>query len=201
MGNQLPSPKKGQSPQFLAHFYCSQTAGCIKIPLGIAIGLSPGDFVSDGDPAPLPKKGHSPQFLANIRCGQTAGWTKMPLGMEVGLGPGDFVFDGDPVPQWKGAAAPAFRPMFIMTTVARLSYCWALVVIDISASLWADSLHWLLVSNVVTNALCAYLNTWQLLRILKVFEYCLNNQIRLEYLCTIVTVFKYAEICKLELLQ
>jgi len=35
-----PSPKKGQSPQFSAHLYCSQTAGCIKIPLGMEVDLS-----------------------------------------------------------------------------------------------------------------------------------------------------------------
>jgi len=39
-------------PQFLAHFYCDQTAGCIKMPLGTEVGLSLGDFVLDGDPAP-----------------------------------------------------------------------------------------------------------------------------------------------------
>jgi len=80
------------------------------MPLGMEVGLSPGDFVLHVDPAPSrprgtrhcvrwgpsspPLKGHSPQFSANVRCGQTAGWTKMLLGMEVGLGPGDFVFDG-----------------------------------------------------------------------------------------------------------
>ena len=48
-------PQKGAEPpaQFSAHFYCGQTAACIKMPLGMEIGLSPGDFVLDGDPAPL----------------------------------------------------------------------------------------------------------------------------------------------------
>jgi len=63
--------------------------------LGVEVGLSPGDFVFDEDPAPPPLKGHSPPFSANVCCGQTAGWTKMPLRTEVGFGPGDFVFDGD----------------------------------------------------------------------------------------------------------
>ena len=36
--------------QFLAHFYCGQTTGCIKMPLGTDVGLSAGDFVLDGDP-------------------------------------------------------------------------------------------------------------------------------------------------------
>jgi len=86
-------PQKGAEPPFLANVYCGQTAGRIKMPLGMEAGLSPGEFVLDGDPAPS-LKGHSPQFSANLRCGQTAGCTQMPLGTEVGLGPGDFVLDG-----------------------------------------------------------------------------------------------------------
>jgi len=30
------------------------------MPLGMEVGLSPGEFVLDGDPALLPKKGRSP---------------------------------------------------------------------------------------------------------------------------------------------
>ena len=30
------------------------------MPLGIEVGLGPGDFVLDEDPAPLPKKGPEP---------------------------------------------------------------------------------------------------------------------------------------------
>ena len=48
------------SPSILAHFYCGQTAGCIKMPLGMDVGLSPGDFGLDGDPVPLPKKAAEP---------------------------------------------------------------------------------------------------------------------------------------------
>jgi len=63
MGTQLPLPQKGgTAPKFSAHIYCSQMAGCIKMPLGMEVGLGPGDFVPDGDPAPPSKKkeGHSP---------------------------------------------------------------------------------------------------------------------------------------------
>ena len=72
------------------------------------IGLGPGDFVLDGDPALPPQKGVEPppQFSAHFCCGQTAGCIKMPLGTDVGLSPGDFVLDGEPVPpprQWGGA--------------------------------------------------------------------------------------------------
>jgi len=63
MKSPLPS-KKGGGAQFLAHVYCGQTAGWIQLVLGVEVGLSPGDFVLDGDPAPgapPPLKGHSPQ--------------------------------------------------------------------------------------------------------------------------------------------
>jgi len=111
-----PSPKRGRSnpPQFLAHFCCGQTAGCIKMPLGTDVSLSPGDFVLDGDPVPLPKKGVEPppQFSAHFYCGQTAGCIEMPLGMEVGLSPGDFGLDGDPAPSQKGDGGRAEPPIF-----------------------------------------------------------------------------------------
>jgi len=56
--------KGGGAPsQFSAHFYCAQTAGRIKMPLGMEVGLSPGEFVLDGDPAPLPKKGAEPSIF------------------------------------------------------------------------------------------------------------------------------------------
>jgi len=51
----LPSPKKRAEPppQFSAHVYCGQTAAYIKMPLGMEVSLSPGDFVLDGNPVPL----------------------------------------------------------------------------------------------------------------------------------------------------
>ena len=73
----------------------------IKMPLGMELGLSPGDFVLDGDPAP-------PQFSANFCCARTAGCIKTPLGMELGLSPGDVVLDGDSTPSQKGAEPPVF---------------------------------------------------------------------------------------------
>jgi len=51
-GDRSPPQKPGGAPpQFSAHVYCGQTAGCIKMPLGMEVGVSPGDFVLDGDPA------------------------------------------------------------------------------------------------------------------------------------------------------
>jgi len=88
------------------------------------VALSAGDFVSDGDPAPSPKRGQTPQISAHFYCGQTAGWMKTPLDTEVGLGPGHIVLDGVPAPRPRGTAAtPSFRSMFIVATVAHLSYC------------------------------------------------------------------------------
>jgi len=86
---------------------------------GMEIGLSPGDFVLDGDPATLPQNGAEPppQFSAHYYCGQTAGCIKMPLGMEVGLSPVDFALDGDPVRPLN------FRLMFIIVIVISLEHC------------------------------------------------------------------------------
>jgi len=91
-------------------------AGWMKMPLGMEVGIGPGDFVLDGDPAlPSQKGDRAPQFSAHVYCGQTAGWIKVALGMEVGLGPGHIVLDGDPalLPK-KGAQPPIFRPISIM---------------------------------------------------------------------------------------
>jgi len=57
MGTQLPLPKNGKSPQFLAHVYCGQMAGWIKKALGLKVGLGSGHIVLDRDPAPPPQKG------------------------------------------------------------------------------------------------------------------------------------------------
>jgi len=68
------------------------------MPFGLDEGLSPGDFLLDGDQATLPKRAqatvfdgdpatprkkvhpHRTQCLAHVYRGQTAGWTKMSPG-------------------------------------------------------------------------------------------------------------------------
>ena len=55
-GPSSPSTK-GHSPQFSTHICCVQRAAWIKMPLGMEVGLGPGDFVLDGYPAPPPQKG------------------------------------------------------------------------------------------------------------------------------------------------
>jgi len=75
------------------------------MPLGVEVGLGPGDFV--------PEKWEQlpTQFLAHVYCGQTAGWVETPVGTEVDLGPGHFVLDVDPGPPRKGHSSP--RPFSV----------------------------------------------------------------------------------------
>jgi len=84
-GHFVPLPKKGQSPPPIsAHVYCDQTAGWMKMALGVEVCLGPGHIVLDGDPGPNPQKGdRGPQFSTHFYCGKTAGCIKTPLGMEV----------------------------------------------------------------------------------------------------------------------
>jgi len=44
------------------------------MPLGMEVGLDPGDFVFDGDPAPLSRKKvySSHPIVAHVYCDQTA---------------------------------------------------------------------------------------------------------------------------------
>jgi len=99
--------------------------------LGVQVGLRPGDFMLDGDPAPHPQKGgRAPKFSAHVYCGQTTGWMKLVLGMEVSLSPGDFVLDGDPVrfpqkgpPKGGGVPLPNFRPISIVAKRLHASKC------------------------------------------------------------------------------
>jgi len=57
-GDPVPSLLKGHTPQFSANVRCGLTAGWTKVPLGMEVGLGPGDFVFDGDPA-TPEKRHT----------------------------------------------------------------------------------------------------------------------------------------------
>jgi len=61
-GNPAPLPKKGHSPQFLAHARIHQTAGWIKMPFGTEVGLGPSDIVLGGDRAT--PKGTQPSIFS-----------------------------------------------------------------------------------------------------------------------------------------
>jgi len=56
----LPSPKTGAEPppQFLAHLCCGQTAACIKMPLGMEVGLM--------QPKGLCVRWEPPKFSAHV---------------------------------------------------------------------------------------------------------------------------------------
>jgi len=137
------------------------------MPLGMEVGLGPGDFVFDGTQL-APQKRHTHPYpifgpcllwsnglidqhstwyggkpRLRRRCvrwdrssppplkgaqspvfrGETARWMKTPLGREVDLGPAHIVLDGVRAPCERSTAAPSFRPMSIVATVAHLSYC------------------------------------------------------------------------------
>jgi len=98
-GHSSPPQKGGRTPHFSAHLYCGQAAGCIKMPLGMNVGLSPGDFVVvDGDPDPYPKRsGAPPNFRqTSIVVKRLHGSRYHVVRWSVGLDLRDSVFDVDP---------------------------------------------------------------------------------------------------------
>ena len=124
-----PPPKReaeagGRVPQFLAHGYCGRTAGWIKMARGMEVGLGPVHIVPDGDTAPLPKTGgRTPQIFGpsllwpNGFTDENAAW----YGSRPRHRP--HCTRRGPSSRYRGSAAPCFRPMSIVATVAHLSYC------------------------------------------------------------------------------
>ena len=134
-GDPAPLSQKGaRAPsQFSAHFYCSRTAGWIKMPLGTEIGLGTGHIncVRWGPSSPS-KDGHNPQFSAHVCCGQTPvglikiqdatwyGYRPRPRPRHGRWGPG--------FPSLQRCTDPNFRPVSIVTkAVAHVSYCGTLI--------------------------------------------------------------------------
>jgi len=64
-GDPAPPKFRGTAPKFSAHVRCGEMAGWIKMPLGMEVGLRPGDIVLDGDPV-SPKVAQQPQFSAHV---------------------------------------------------------------------------------------------------------------------------------------
>jgi len=59
-GEPVPLPEKRvEPPKFSAHVYCGHTAGWIKMPLGMEVGLGLRDTVFDVDPATPEKMAHA----------------------------------------------------------------------------------------------------------------------------------------------
>jgi len=52
-GDSATPRKRAQPTQFLAHVYCGETPGCIKMSLGTEVNLGANDVVLDGVAAPL----------------------------------------------------------------------------------------------------------------------------------------------------
>jgi len=66
-----PHRKKGDSsPQFSTHVYCGQTAGWIKMPFGLEVGLDLRHIVLDGGP-PRKEAQQPPPSSAHIYCVET----------------------------------------------------------------------------------------------------------------------------------
>jgi len=117
-------PQKGRSPnQFSAHVYCGQKAAWIKMPLCMEVGLSVRDIVFDVDPATPRRNGHShphpifgPCLLwSNGWMDEDAAWYgSRPR-------PRPHCTRRGPSSRERGTAAPAFRPMSILASVAHLS--------------------------------------------------------------------------------
>jgi len=66
MGTQLPLLKNGGVAPNYRPMSCGQTAGWIKIALGMEVGLGLGHIVLDGDPAALPKRGPNSRPISTV---------------------------------------------------------------------------------------------------------------------------------------
>jgi len=101
--------------------HCGQTAGWIKMKLGMQVSIGPGRIVLDGTQLPRKMGIAAPQFSSHVYCSLTAAWIKMKLGVEVGLGSGHIVLDGDPPPPPKGAQPPNFQPISVVAKRSPIS--------------------------------------------------------------------------------
>jgi len=107
-----PSPKGGGAhhPQFSSHFYCGQTAGWMKLVLGMEVRLSPGDFVLDGDPVnPSQKGGGAPKLSAHVYWAKWLDGSNchLPRRLCVRWGP------SPPLHKGGGAPSPIFGPFLL----------------------------------------------------------------------------------------
>ena len=126
LGHSFFSSKRGRSPlpQFSAHVHCGQTPGCIKMPLGVEVGLSPGDCVRWG-PSPSPKRGQSPSPI----FGPCLLWLNCWMDQD-GTWHGGGTWSRPHCARWgpssppiKGGRASNFRPIFIVDKRLDASRC------------------------------------------------------------------------------
>ena len=106
-------PPKGHSPQFLAG---------LLMPLGMEVGLGPGNIVLDGDPPP-PKNGHSTPLFSP--CQWPNGWMDQDAIWYGGRSqPRPHCVRYGPAPPESGTAPSLFSAhVYCGQTVAHLSYC------------------------------------------------------------------------------
>jgi len=101
-------------------------AGWIKMTLGTEVGLGPGDFVLDGDPAPLsPKREQSPPIFGS--CIWPNGWMDQD-GTWHGGGPQSRPHcarwgSRSPSPQKRGKRPPIFGPFLFVAKWLDASTC------------------------------------------------------------------------------
>jgi len=96
-----PAQKRNTAAPNFRPVSCGQTAGWIKMSLGMEIGLCPGHVVLVGDPpTPLPPKGHT---------------------TEVDLGQNHIVLDGDPAPLKNWAQHPQFWAVSVVAIRSPIS--------------------------------------------------------------------------------
>jgi len=78
-----------------------------KMPLGMEVGLIPGDFILDGDPAPLPKKGAEPPiFRPMLIVVKRLDGSRWPRRLCVRWGP-------SPLPKRGRSPCPIFGPFLL----------------------------------------------------------------------------------------
>jgi len=110
-----PLLKKGaELPNFRPMFFCGQTAGWVKMSLGMEADLSPGDFVLDGDPVHPPQKVAVP--LPNLRPISIVanGWMYQHTTWYGGRPqPRELCVRWGPRPSPKGDGAPIFGPCLL----------------------------------------------------------------------------------------
>ena len=85
------------------------------MPLGMEVGVSPGDFLLDGSQPPPQKGAEPPNFRPTSTAAKRLHGSRCHL--EVGLGSDNIVLDRDPAPLPKNGQSPLlnFQPMFIVT--------------------------------------------------------------------------------------
>jgi len=131
MQTQLPLRQRGTALlQFSVHICCAQKSAWIKMPLGMELGLRPGDFVLDGEletPLYPPQKGGRAPFPIS---GPFLLWPNGCMHQDATC------YGGRPQPRglcvrWGPSPPLNFRSMFIIIIVISLQHCTMHIVIGL----------------------------------------------------------------------